>query len=41
MQHRIKKNQDEPYKEVRKKISEKDWAFEVMKPVGKMFRDIE
>ena len=41
MQHRTKNNYDELYKEVRKIISEKDWAFEVMKPGGKMFMDME
>ena len=41
MQHRTKENYDELYKEVRKMIAEKDWDFEVMKPGGKMFMDME
>ena len=41
MQHRKKENYDELYKEVRRVIGERGWAFRVMHDGGKMFMDME
>ena len=41
MQHRKRENYVELYSELKKMIFEKGWDFEVMKPGGKMYMDME
>ena len=41
MQHRKRENYVELYSELRKMIFDKVWDFEIMKPGGKMYMDME